>query len=77
MPVSYVSPGLLLAKKIKGSVTSRLSVPVVVNTPLTVKSPTTTRLPPTLTLEVTPTPPDTISAPVPMLPLCVVFVTRT
>ena len=51
-PESYVSPGLLLAKKINGSVTARLSVPVVVNVPLTVKSPTQVMSPPTFKLPV-------------------------
>ena len=72
-----MSPGLLLAKKMNGSVTSKLSVPVVVNVPLTVKSPTQTMLPPMFKLAATPRPPAIVTAPVDTLPLCVESSTRT
>ena len=74
MPMSNESPGLALAKNIKGSLTSRLSEPVVVNVPFTVKSPTQVMSPPTLRLPMTPAPPATRRAPVLMLSDSVVFV---
>ena len=72
-----MSPALLSAKKMNGSVTARLSVLVVVNVPLTVKSPTQTMLPPMFKLAATPSPPAIVTAPVDTLPLCVESNTRT
>ena len=77
IPESKLSPGLALARKINGSLTSRLSVPVVRNTPFTVKSPTQVMSPPTLRLPIMPVPPATCNAPEATLVLCVVFVTLT
>ena len=76
-PESNVSPGLALAKKINGSLTSKLSVPVVVNVPLTVKSPTQVMSPPMFKLPTMPAPPATVNAPVVTLPLLVALVMVT
>ena len=73
-PESYVSPGLALAKKINGSVMSRLSVPVVVNVPLTTKSPTQVMFCPTFKLPIMPTPPPNIPDPVATFELIVLLV---
>ena len=64
-----MSPGLFSAKKINGSVTAKLSVPVVVNVPLTVKSPTQVMSPPTFKLPTMPAPPLSLNAPVETLVL--------
>ena len=68
---------MALAKKIKGSLTSRLSVPVVVNVPLTVKSPTQVMFCPMVRLPAAPILPVTTRAPVPMLEPAVALVIVT
>ena len=66
-----------MAKKINGSVTARLSVPVVVNVPFTVKSPTQVISPPTFKLPTMPAPPAVLKLPVVTLLLSVESVMAT